>query len=308
MKAMAKILVAGGTGLIGTPLVERLLQAGYEVVLLTRRPAEVRTRHERLRPVLWDGKTLGAWASEAESAKAIINLCGSGIADERWTDARKLELLNSRIHPLQALVQAAVRAADPPKAFITASAVGYYGDLPPDEAVTETHRRGLGFLAETCGQWEKASETAAQFGIRTIWMRFGVVLALGGGALPKFLPPFKAYVGGPLGSGRQIVPWIHRDDAVSAVLHALEHHSLTGPVNVTAPHLVPMKDFCSELGKALGRPSWLPVPGFVLKALMGESAQVVLEGQRALPRKLMDSGFKFKHPDLASAFKNLLGA
>ena len=148
----------------------------------------------------------------------------------------------------------------------------------------------------------------AQHPIRTIWMRFGVVLALGGGALPKFLPPFKAYIGGPLGSGRQIVPWVHRDDAVNAVLHALEHHSLTGPVNVTAPHLVPMRDFCSELGRALGRPSWLPVPGFVLKALMGESAQVVLEGQRALPRKLMDSGFKFKHPDLASAFKDLLGA
>lgn len=303
----AKIVVAGGTGLIGTPLVQRLLAAGYEVVLLTRRPLSASAKREGLRAVIWDGKTVGDWASEMESAKGVINLCGAGIADVRWSDERKREILNSRVHPLQALVQAAVRAADPPKVLITASAVGYYGDLPSTATVTEDRTRGSGFLAETCERWEKAAETAALFGIRTVWARFGVVLAREGGALPKFLPVFRAGLGGPLGSGRQCVPWIHRHDAVAAVLHLLEHRDLSGPVNVTAPHPLSMKDFCSALGKAVGRPSWLPVPGFALKLIMGESACVVLEGQRALPRKLMDGGFRFKYADAPSALNDLLG-
>lgn len=304
---MTKILIAGGTGLIGTRLVEHLLAAGHQVCLLTRRPAESRLRHERLRLIGWDARTVGDWAVEAETAKVIINLSGAGIADAKWTDERKRELLASRVRPLQALVQAAVRAADPPKVLITASAVGYYGDLPPDEPVTELHRAGKGFLAETCVQWEKVAETAAQFGIRTACMRFGVVLATEGGALTKFIPTFRSGFGGPLGSGRQVVPWIHREDAVLAIMHVLEHRDLSGPVNVTAPNPVPMKEFCASLGRVLGRPSWLPVPGFALKFLMGESAQIVLEGQRALPRKLMDTGFKFKYPDVDSAFRNLLG-
>ncbi len=305
--SMGTIVVAGGTGMIGTPLVKKLLEAGYEVILLTRRPADVRLKHAKLKPVAWDGKTLGAWATEVESTRAIINLCGSGIADERWTDARKQELLMSRTQPLQALVQAAVRSALPPKTLITASAVGFYGDVAPDQAVTESRPHGTGFLADTCVQWEKAAQTAEAFGIRTVFARFGVVLGTRGGALPKFVTPFKNYIGGPLGSGRQVLPWIHVDDAVAAILHILEKHELNGPVNVTAPHPQPMADFCAALGRVIGRPSWLPVPGFVLKALMGESAEVVLSGQRALPRKLMDSGFKFKHPELEKALTELLG-
>ena len=303
---MSKILVAGGTGLIGTPLVKRLLDGGYEVVLLTRKPMKAGVESSRLRTCVWDGRTLGAWVSEVDSAKAIVNLCGCGVADERWTEARRREILTSRVRPLEALVQAAVRSADPPKAILSASAVGFYGDVPPDQAVTENRPAGRGFLADVCVQWEKAALTASQFGIRTVLLRFGAVLANEGGMLPKFFPAFHSYLGGPLGSGRQILAWVHREDAVDAIWHALESRELTGPVNVTAPHPASMSDFCSALGRAMGRPSWLPVPEFALKAMMGDSAELVLTGQRALPRKLMDSGFKFKHPDLPTAFGDLL--
>lgn len=304
--SMGTIVVAGGTGLIGTPLVKKLLDVGYEVILLTRRPSEFHLRHPKLKPVAWDGKTLGAWGAEVEAARAIINLCGAGILDDRWTPERKRELLNSRIHPLQALVQAAVRCALPPKTLISASAVGFYGDVPPNQAVTESHLRGAGFLADTCVQWEKAAQTAESFGIRTLFARFGIVLAPQGGALPKFVKPFRIYLGGGLGSGRQILPWIHVDDAIAAILHMLEKHDLSGPVNVTSPHPQSMGDFCRTLGRVMGRPSWLSVPGPAVRMLMGEASEAVLTGQRALPRKLMDAGFKFKHPDLEKALKELL--
>lgn len=301
-----KVIVAGGTGLIGKVLVKRLLESGYEVVLLSRQTV-TEFRHPSLRVVRWDGKTLGAWAGEAESARAIVNLCGSGIADKGWTEERKREILNSRIHPLQALVQAAVRCAAPPKTIVSASAVGFYGDVPPDQTVLENHARGRGYLSDVCVQWEKAALTAEQFGIRTVLTRFGVVLSPHGGALPRLLPMFRMYLGGPVGSGRQILPWIHVEDAVSAILFALETHDLSGPVNVTSPHPVSMKDFCSELGRAAGRPSWLPVPGFVVRGMMGDAAEVVLAGQRALPRKLMDKGFKFKYAELGKALQNIIG-
>lgn len=301
-----KIIVAGGTGLIGRTLVRELADRGYEVVLLTRGSLPAALARPGVRAARWDGEKLGDWAVEFESAKAVINLCGAGIADERWTEARKQELLGSRIHPLQALVQASVRCADPPKTILTASAVGYYGDAAPDQTVTESRPRGSGYLSELCSQWEKAAQTAEPFGIRVIYLRFGIVLSTEGGALAKFVPPFRAGIGGPLGSGRQILPWIHREDAVGAVVHALEHRDLSGPVNVVSPHPVSMKDFCSALGRVMKRPSWLPVPAFVLRSLMGEAARVVLEGQRALPRKLMDAGFKFKHPEVEKALQDIL--
>lgn len=299
-----KIILAGGTGFIGTPLVSKLLDSGYEVVLLVRGAARPGINHPKLRRCVWDGKSLGPWTAELESAKAIINLCGTGIADQKWTEGRKREILDSRIRPLQALAQAAIRSVGGPKTLITASAVGFYGDLPSDQVAAESRPHGRGFLAETCVQWEKTAQTVIPFGIRTVILRFGVVLAAEGGALPKFLKPFRAGVGGPLGSGRQILSWIHRDDAVAAVIHALEMHEVSGPVNVTAPHPATMKDFCAELGRAMHRPSWLPVPGFVLKSMMGEMAEVVLSGQRAVPRKLMDTGFKFRYPELEIALKN----
>jgi hypothetical protein len=214
---MAKIIAAGATGFIGNVLLKQLLEAGNEVVLLTRRPGGIQLRHPNLRTVLWDGKNVGVWAAEADGAKAIVNLCGAPIADKPWTEERKREILNSRIYPLQALVQAAVRSADPPKLIITASAVGFYGNVPSDQPVTESRGRGEGFLADVCAQWEKAAEVASSFGVRVVCLRFGVVLAPDGGALAKFLPAFKAYIGGPLGSGRQALPWIHREDAAAAI-------------------------------------------------------------------------------------------
>jgi uncharacterized protein (TIGR01777 family) len=297
-----KVIVAGGTGFIGRSLAVRLGEAGHQAVVLTRGsapslPAEVRT-------VRWDPKIPGDWEAEFEGADAAVNLAGTPIAAGRWTEKRKLLILQSRILATRAVVAAAGKARSGPKILINASAVGYYGDLPEGDAAEESPR-GSGFLADVCACWEEAASRARDIGLRVATLRTGIVLGREGGALPKMLGPFQLFFGGPLGSGRQWMPWIHRQDAVEAILYILRN-PIPGPVNLSAPEPARMDDFCRALGRALDRPSWARVPAFALRLLLGEMADIVLCGQRAVPKKLLAAGFEFRHPNLNAALRDIL--
>lgn len=301
-----KIVLAGATGFIGTVLVRRLQARGDDVVVLTRNagataaefPAGVRTEY-------WDGKRQGPWGAALNGADAVVNLAGASIGSGRWTTARKDVLLRSRIEPTRALVQACASAASPPSVFISASAVGFYhptGDAP----VTEEDPSGAGFLSEVARRWEGEARTAERSGMRVVITRFGVVLGRGSGALERMLLPFRLFVGGPLGSGKQWFPWIHVDDVAGVILFAIDSPQLSGPVNVVAPDPVTMAGFARTLGDVLRRPSWLPVPGFVLRALLGEMSVLVLGGRPVVPVKLMEAGYPFAFSRLGLALRSLL--
>lgn len=235
----------------------------------------------------------------------MVNLCGAGIADTRWTDLRKRELVSSRLESTRALVAAMSRMRVKPKVFVNASAVGYYGARGP-EPLTERSANGRGFLAELCQKWEDEAAQAEALGIRTVMLRTGIVLTPSGGALAKMLPFFRAFLGGPLGSGRQMMSWIHIDDHLRAVEKAIEDERVRGPINLTAPDPVTMNEFSRTLGRVLRRPSLLPAPAFALKALLGEMSEVVLQGQNALPTRLTETGFVFRYPRLEDALRSLL--
>ena len=208
--------------------------------------------------------------------------------------------MESRIDSTRAIARAIRQANQPPAVLINASAVGFYGDVP-EGRVTETSAKGKGFLADTCSLWEDTAKEAASSGTRVITIRLGIVLEKGGGALSKMIPPFLLFMGGPLGTGKQWLPWIHRDDVIGGILHLLKNTKLQGAVNFTAPETVTMKQFCSELGRALNRPSWATVPAFALKMILGEMSDLFLEGQAVVPEKLEHSGYKFHYSHLNDA-------
>ncbi len=298
-----KIIIAGGTGFIGSALVSQLRNKGHEIILLSRGD---RTGPDNLLHYLkWDGRTLGPWADEMERADAVINLAGEPIVNKRWTPEQKRMIVNSRIDATRALVGAIEKAKRKPRVLINASAVGYYGNVPEGD-VTEAHPMGEGFLAGTCCQWEKESVVAEKMDVRTVLLRFGIVLEKDGGVLRKMIPLFKIFAGGHLGSGRQWFPWIHRDDVVGIILFALDNGAISGPINATAPNPVTMRDFCQELGKVLQRPSWVPVPGFALKLVLGEMSDVLLGGQKAIPQKLLNNNYSFKFSKLEDALRSSL--
>lgn len=295
-----KILLAGATGFIGKPLLQELIRNKHEIYLLSRHtPKNVPASAIVLN---WDGKNLGNWTVQAKDADAVINLSGEGIANERWTAKRKQTLIDSRVQSTRALVSFMKQMPRKPSVFINASAVGYYGNVPSGN-VTETSPKGHGFLAETCELWELEAKAAEELGIRTVLCRLGIVLEKDGGAMAKMLPPFKFFAGGPLGSGEQWFPWIHRDDVIGAILFALENPSISGPVNFTAPSPVTMKIFSQKLGETIHRPSWAPVPGFMLHLMLGEMASMLLEGQCAVPQKLSKAGYHFKYASVEEALK-----
>ncbi|MBI4430313.1 MAG: TIGR01777 family protein [Candidatus Omnitrophica bacterium] len=303
-----KIIVAGGTGFVGSALLKQLKESGYETVLLTRNPDALGSIKPMVsKAVRWDARTGGTWAEELNGAFGVINLTGESIAAKRWTARQKNVILSSRVNAVRALVQAMKNQENGPKVFISASAVGYYGNVEEGD-ITETCAKGSGFLADTCGLWESEAKSAEKLGIRTVLLRIGVVLEKGGGALAKMLPPFMLFAGGPLGSGRQWFPWIHRDDAAGIILFALKTEALSGTVNTTAPVPVRMKEFCAEFGKAIHRPSWAPVPAFALKILLGEMSGLLLEGQKAVPQKLVRSGYSFRYPKVDRALKAIFSS
>jgi len=311
-----RIVIAGGTGFIGGFLIPKLSAAKHQIIILSRNMEPSPTRISspvvpdsgaQLTTEWWDGTAVGRWAEAIDGADAVINLAGESIDGKRWTRARKLDLLNSRIFPTRAIVEAIRRAQRRPKVLVNASAVGYYGSVETGD-VREAHPRGYDFLANLCGRWEDEARAAESFGVRVARLRFGIVLDKEGGALKKLLLPFRLFAGGWLGSGRQWFPWVHRDDVIGMIVFALENGAVSGPVNVAAPEPVTNKEFCRALGKVLNRPCWAPVPGFVLQVALGELSRMVLTGQRVVPRKALDAGYTFQYPSLSGALEAILPA
>jgi hypothetical protein len=298
-----KCVIAGGSGFLGRALCKRLASKSHQVVVLTRGAAH---NEGTMRYVTWPAvDEPGAWREEINGAGAVINLAGANLADKRWTAHRKEELHSSRILATRALVSAVRDATVRPPVFLSGSAIGFYGGQ--DEGgpeFDESGPPGSDFLATLVVDWEAEAHAAEALGCRVVMVRTGIVLAREGGALQKLITPFKFYVGGPLGSGRQVMSWIHLDDWVSLVSWLAEHPSATGAYNCTAPNPVTNADLSKALASALGRPSWLRVPGFVLKILVGEMAGVaLLAGQRVIPRRALDAGFSFEYPDIADAMR-----
>jgi uncharacterized protein (TIGR01777 family) len=288
-----RIVIAGGSGFIGEPLVRRLVARADDVAVLSRNPAKVQAG----RGIAWDGRTQGAWAEEVASADAIVNLAGENVGEGRWTDQRKRKLVASRLEATGAIVLALRNAPPRERALVNASAVGYYG-VRGDEELDETGARGGGFLAELVEKWEAAAREAEPLS-RVVILRFGVVLAPDGGALKKMMLPFKLGVGGPIGSGRQWMSWIDRDDALRFVEWAIDNQSAHGVYNATAPQPVRNRDFTRALGRALHRPAFMPAPAFALRIAFGEMAdEMLLGGQRVVPRRAEREGFGFEVPTL----------
>ncbi|MBE3573234.1 MAG: TIGR01777 family protein [Moorella humiferrea] len=301
-----KILITGGTGLIGRFLCKKLLQQGHAPVVLSRDAAAARDRLPAgVRLIQWQPRVERVPTEAVEGAAAVINLAGENIGAGRWTTSRKRLIMQSRVEVTRALVEAFRGLKSPPRVFISGSAIGYYGPCG-DEELTETSPPGHGFLTEVCRVWEQEAHRAGDLGVRVVTLRTGIVLAREGGTLPRMVTPFRLFLGGPLGSGRQWVSWIHIGDAVWIILLALKHPTMSGPINLTAPEPARMDEFASVLGRILKRPSGMRVPAWVLKMVLGEMAGLLLTGQRVLPARALEEGYEFRHPGLARALEDLL--
>ena len=291
------IALSGASGTLGSALNKALRQQGAQVLRLVRRaPAS----SDELR---WDPVTgLLPEPGKLESLSAAIHLCGANLASRRWTAAYKREMAESRVTTTRVLAEALARLRNPPPVLIAASAVGYYGDRG-DEILDEDAAVGTGFLPELCAAWEAATLPAENAGIRVVHLRFSVVLGAGGGALAKLAPIFRLGLGGPLGNGKQWMSWVSEADAVSAGLFALGNAGITGPTNVAAPNPITNREFTQELARAVHRPALLPAPAFALRLALGEMAdEALLASTRAVPRRLLEAGFRFAHPTLPQAF------
>ncbi len=300
------IVVTGGTGFIGRALCASLFRDGHRVTVLTRHVREASQLLGAIATaVAWNGREAGAWEESLEEADVLINLAGEPIADSRWTDARKRLLTDSRVLSTRLLVQAMSRRSSKPRTLISASGIGHYG-AGDDHVLDEGAARGQGFLADLCLAWEAEALRAAEFGTRVVILRTGMVLEQDGGAFPKMLLPFRLFSGGPIMPGTQWVSWIHRRDHIGIIHWALTTSSVSGPVNAVAPSPVIMKEFCKTLGQVLGRPSWLPVPEFALKWLLGELGSLMTTGQRVNPAKALSGGYVFHYPTLEPALRAIL--
>lgn len=298
-----RVTISGATGLIGPAVIERLRARGAEVTVLSRDPDRAQ-RRLGLPAVGWDPMREPAPAQALSGRDAVVHLAGEEVA-QRWSEDAKSAIRDSRVLGTRNLV-AGMRDADAaPRALISSSAIGIYG-ARHEEPLDEDAPHGYGFLAETCEAWEREAQAASQLGVRVVCMRTGVVLDARGGALAKMLPPFKMGVGGPVAGGRQYVSWIHLHDLAGLFLAAIESEAWTGPVNATAPEPVTNRELSRALGRALRRPSLLPVPGAALRLLYGEMSEIVTTGQRVLPAKALVLGFQFEHPQLEEALRSVL--
>jgi hypothetical protein len=304
-----RIIITGGTGLIGRALSAELTGAGYEVIALSRNPARAIGMPEGVTVVRWDGQTARGWLEFADGAGAIVNLAAQSLASKslltmRWTPRRKREILGSRVQAGSAVVDAVRNAEHKPLLVIQASGVGYYGPRG-SERITEKDSAGKDFMAEICLNWESATAMVENFDVRRVVMRLGVVLSKTSGALPKQMLPFQLFVGGPIGSGRQGYPWIHLHDVCRAIRFFIETRGAEGVYNVCSPQLLTNTEFGRALAKALHRPFWLPLPAIFFKLAFGEVSTVLLDGQMAYPQRLLNLGFEFQYPEVASALANL---
>lgn len=296
-----QIVVAGGTGFLGEPLVSELLRRGHVVAVLTRNAARV----ELGTALVWDGRSQGSWSPTVAAADAVINLAGENIGESRWTEERKRRLVSSRLEPTHAIVQALQANPSKQRTLVNISAVGIYG-VRGDEVLDETSAHGDGFLVDLVERWEAAARQAETIA-RVVIPRLGVVLGPDGGALEKMVLPFRLGAGGPIASGRQWMSWIGRDDAIRLIVHPIENEAMRGVYNATAPEPVRNRDFAKALGRALHRPSLVPVPAFALRAMFGELAdQLLIGGQRVVPERALAEGFVFETPTVDAALARAL--
>jgi uncharacterized protein (TIGR01777 family) len=304
-----KITVTGATGFVGSRLVQRLQQEGHQVVVLTRREETGRrvfpaSNFPNVAIVPYTPLESGDWQNAIAGCDAVVNLAGAPIADERWTPERKQVIMDSRRVGTQKIVEAIAKANPKPSVLVNSSAIGYYG-TSETARFDENSPSGSDFLAQVCQAWEAEAEKVKESGTRLVILRTGIVLGMGG-AIAKMLPPFRMFAGGPIGSGTQWFSWIHREDMVSLIIKAITDSSMSGTYNATAPNPVRMSEFSNELGKAMNRPSWLPVPGFVIEALLGDAAIVVLEGQQVIPQRTQQTGFQYQYSAVAGAIEAVL--
>lgn len=306
-----RYIITGGTGLIGTALATDLLADGHEVIALSRTPGTRGGLPAGVQVAGWDARTAEGWGHLVEGAEAIVNLAGANLAGEgflpsRWTDERKRIIRESRINSGRAVLAAVEQAREKPRVLVQASGVGYYG-FRGDEPVTEEGDAGDDFLARLAAEdWEPSTAPVEEMGVRRVMVRSGAVLTPEEGALPRLVLPFRFFVGGTFGRGDQWLSWIHLRDEVRAIRFLIENDQASGPFNLTAPQPVTNAEFGRTLGRVLNRPAWVPVPEFALRLAVGQVAEVLLEGQRAVPRRLTELGFDFAFPELKAALRDLL--
>ena len=297
-----KVFITGGTGFVGRYLTRFLVDKGHRVIATGLRPTQDNIHHDQFEYIPADTTQPGSWQEELANSDAVINLAGKTIF-KRWSKSYKQEIYNSRILTTRNLVEALPQKEG--IIFCSTSAVGYYGD-GGDETLSEDAAKGGDFLAHVSSGWEEAAMAAAGKEARVVILRFGIVLGNDGGALVKMIPAFKAFAGGPLGSGKQWFPWIHIDDLLAALAFVMENKEIRGPVNFCAPHPVRNRDLAKALGKVLGRPSVMPAPAFMIRMVMGEMGTALLASQRVVPDKLLSHGFNFQYPEIQDALKNLI--
>jgi uncharacterized protein (TIGR01777 family) len=301
-----KVVITGATGFIGGALCKKLCK-DYEIVALSRNTEAARKSiGDIAKIVLWDAKTSAGWAEEANGAFAIINLAGENAASGRWNKARKSRILQSRLDAIGAIVETIKQLKNKPKVVVQTSAIGWYG-LSSDESFDEDSPLGEGFLAGVCRDIESRAEEYERLGVRCAIIRTGVVLGRDGGAFPKMVKPFRFYLGGYLGSGRQWFSWIHLDDEIAAIKFLMENESLKGAFNLTAPQPVTMREFSKILGKVMHRPVWFNAPAFAARLAFGEMAdEMLLSGQKVLPKRLLNTGFDFKYTNVKQALVDII--
>lgn len=300
-----KIIITGGTGLIGSALIEELVNDKHEIIVTSRAPENASSFPPLVQIVKWDGKTALGWGDHAEGADAIVNLAGESIAPMPWIGDRKEKIRASRVNAGKAIVDAITRAQHKPRVLVQSSAIGYYG-IHSDETLTENSPAGNDFLASVCLDWEKSTDAIEAMGVRRAIYRTGIVLSRKGGVLPLMSLPFQFFVGGKMGSGQQWISWIHSADEIAALKFLIANENARGVFNFTAPNPVRNQDFSNALGKAMNRPALFPVPGFALKIPLGEMAELMLlNGQRVVPERLKQMGFEFRFPTIQEALENL---
>ncbi|HLF26805.1 MAG TPA: TIGR01777 family oxidoreductase [Anaerolineae bacterium] len=308
-----RVIITGGAGLIGRALATSLAADQHEVIVLTREPENTVRLPPGVRAQQWDARTANGWGRLADGADAIVNLAGENFAGtnlfeiffKRWTSRRKQRILDSRVHAGQAVVAAIEAARRKPRVLIQAAAVGYYGTLR-DEELTEDMPRGNDFLARVVWDWANSTLPVEMLGVRRVVTRSGVVLSGKGGILSVMLLPFKFFVGGKLGRGRQWFSWIHIEDEIRAMRFLIDTPAAKGAFNLTAPQPIRNAELAKTIGRVVRRPSFFPTPGLLLRLMLGEKSVVVLEGQRPIPRRLLDLGFTFRFPEVESALRDLL--